>query len=138
MAANSTTVTAPGTISPKVYWPMFVGLVLTFLASFLAAVTPDMLGALGPFAVPMALALGAVAQAVTGYMKGDELRDIGVGATAAVLPAPPTPLPAELGALPLGSTAVGDTDLVGGLRNELAAQDRAAYPQGDAEEIKEV
>lgn len=93
MAANSTTITAPGTISPKVFWPGVVGLVLTFAGTFLAAVTPDMLSGLGAFAVPMAMALTAVAQVITAYLKTDQLRDIGVQATAAVLPAPPVVLP---------------------------------------------
>lgn len=93
MAANSTTVTAPGTISPKVFWPVFVGLVLTFVGTFLAAVTPEMLSGLGAFAVPMSMALTAVAQGITAYLKTDQLRDIGVQATAAVLPAPPVVLP---------------------------------------------
>ena len=89
MAANSKTVPAPDTISPKVYWPLVVGVALTFIATFLAAVTPDMLTALGAFAVPMALALGAVAQNLTGYLKSDRLRVIGVEATAAILPDAP-------------------------------------------------
>ncbi|MBS6031495.1 MAG: hypothetical protein KH989_12570 [Kocuria rhizophila] len=93
MAANSTTLTAPGTISPKVFWPVLVGLALTFVGSFLAAVTPDMLTGLGAFAVPMSMALTAVAQGITAYLKTDQLRNIGVEATAAVLPAPPVALP---------------------------------------------
>ena len=93
MAANSTTVTAPGTISPKVFWSVVVGLVLTFAGTFLAAVTPEMLSSFGAFAVPMAMALTAVAQGITSYLKKDELREIGVEATAAVLPAPPVVLP---------------------------------------------
>lgn len=93
MAANSTTITAPGTISPKVFWSGVVGLVLTFAGTFLAAVTPEMLSGFGAFAVPMAVALTAVAQVITAYLKKDELRDIGVEATAAVLPAPPVVLP---------------------------------------------
>lgn len=93
MAANSTTVTAPGTISPKVFWPVFVGLVLTFVGTFLAAVTPEMLSGLGAFAVPMSMALTAVAQGITAYLKKDELREIGVDATAAVLPAAPVVMP---------------------------------------------
>ena len=91
MAASSTTVTATGTISPKVFWPLVVALVLTFAASFLAAVTPEMLASLGPFAVPAAISLTAVANVIAGYLKSDELRDIGVQATAAVLPDQVTP-----------------------------------------------
>lgn len=102
MAAASTTVTAPGTISPKVFWPLVVAVVLTFLSTFLAAVTPQMLSGLGELAFPMGLALGAVSQVITAYMKSDELRDLGVRSTAAVLPVytdqvvPPAPVrPAE-------------------------------------------
>ena len=90
MAANSTTVTAPGTISPKVFWPVFVGLVLTFVGTFLAAVTPDMLSALGPFAVPAATSLVSVAAVITGWLKTDKLREIGAEATAATVPVTPT------------------------------------------------
>ena len=125
MAANSTTVTAPGTISPKVFWPVFVGLVLTFVGTFLAAVTPDMLTGLGAFAVPMSMALTAVAQGITAYLKTDQLRDIGVQATAAVLPAPPVALP------PVDETAtdapVEDApDTAGDLQAELDTLHREA------------
>ena len=123
MAANSTTITAPGTISPKVFWPVIVGLVLTFVGTFLAAVTPDMLNGLGAFAVPMSMALTAVAQGITAYLKKDELREIGVDATAAVLPAAPVVLP------PVDETAtdvpVEDApDTAGDLQAELDALHR--------------
>ena len=119
MAANSTTITAPGTISPKVFWPMVVGTALVFLASFLAGVTPEMLGALGPFAVPMAVALTAVAQTITGYLKHDELRAIGVDATAAVLPAPPVVLPPVLDETSTESPVEDAPDTAGDLQAEL-------------------
>lgn len=90
MAAEAQTVTAPGTISPKVFWPLVVGVVLTFIASFLAGITPEMLSGLGPMAVPMAVALTQVANTVSAYMKSDELRDLGVKATAAILPVQPS------------------------------------------------
>lgn len=123
MAANSTTVTAPGTISPKVFWPVIVGLVLTFVGTFLAAVTPEMLSSFGAFAVPMAMALTAVAQGITAYLKKDQLREIGVEATAAVLPAAPVVLP------PVDETAtdapVEDApDTAGDLQAELDALHR--------------
>jgi len=86
MSAKATIVTANGTISPKVFWPLVVSIVLTFVATFLSAITPEMLGALGPLAFPMGLALGAVSQVIVAYMKGDELRDLGVQATAAIIP----------------------------------------------------
>ena len=89
MAANSKIVTATGTVSPKVFWPVLVGLALTFLGAALAAITPETLAGLGAFAVPLSLGLGAVAQAITGYLKSDELRAIGVEATAAILPDTP-------------------------------------------------
>lgn len=124
MAANSTTVTAPGTISPKVFWPVVVGLTLTFLGSFLAALTPDMLTGLGPFAVPMSLALGAVAQGLTAYLKRDELRDIGVDATAAVLPAPPVVLPPVVDEASTESPVADAPDTAGDLQAELDALHR--------------
>lgn len=124
MAANSTTITAPGTISPKVFWPVVVGLTLTFLGSFLAALTPDMLTGMGPFAVPMSLALGAVAQGLTAYLKRDELRDIGVDATAAVLPAPPTVLPPVVNETNTGATVPDAPDTASDLQAELDALHR--------------
>lgn len=124
MAANSTTITAPGTISPKVFWPVVVGLTLTFLGSFLAALTPDMLTGLGPFAVPMSLALGAVAQGLTAYLKRDELRDIGVDATAAVLPAPPTVLPPVVDETGTEPTVADAPDTASDLQAELDALHR--------------
>lgn len=86
MSASSTTVSAPGTISPKVFWPLVVSVVLVFVSTFLSALTPELLADLGPVAFPLGLALGAVSQTITGYLKGDELRDHGVRATAAVFP----------------------------------------------------
>lgn len=124
MAANSTTITANGTVSPKVYWPMVVGTALVFLASFLAGVTPEMLGALGPFAVPMAVALTAVAQTITGYLKHDELRAIGVDATAAVLPAPPVVLPPVVDETSTESPVADAPDTAGDLQAELDALHR--------------
>ena len=90
MAADSKTVTAPDTVSPKVFWPLVVGVGLTFVATFLAAVTPDMLSALGPFAVPAATSLVSVAAVITGWLKTDKLREIGAEATAATVPVTPT------------------------------------------------
>ena len=125
MAANSTTVTAPGTISPKVFWSGFVGLVLTFVGTFLAAVTPEMLSGLGVFAVPMAMALTAVAQVITAYLKKDELREIGVEATAAVLPAAPVVLPPV--DEPTTDVIVdGEPDIAGDLQAELDTLHRDA------------
>ena len=121
MAANSTTITAPGTISPKVFWSGVVGLVLTFVGTFLAAVTPDMLSGLGVFAVPMAMALTAVAQVITAYLKTDQLRDIGVQATAAVLPAPPTVLPPAPVETDTDATVAEAPDTAGDLQTEVAA-----------------
>lgn len=124
MAANSTTITAPGTISPKVFWSGVVGLVLTFVGTFLAAVTPDMLSGLGVFAVPMAMALTAVAQVITAYLKTDQLRDIGVQATAAVLPAPPTVLPPAPVETDTDATVADPPDTGGDLQAELDALHR--------------
>lgn len=127
MAANSKTVTATGQVSPKVFYPLVVGLALTFLASLLAAVTPDMLTALGPFAVPTAAALVSVAGVLSGYLKRDELRDIGVEATAAILPAPPvtsevTPAPDDV-----DTDVVEDDTTAGDLESELS---QLPFPDG--------
>lgn len=90
MAAESKTLTASDTVSPKVFWQLVVGVALTFVATFLAAVTPEMLSALGPFAVPAATSLVAVASVITGWLKTDKLREIGAEATAATVPVTPT------------------------------------------------
>ena len=79
-----------------------------------------MLSSFGAFAVPMAMALTAVAQVITAYLKTDQLREIGVEATAAVLPAAPVVLP------PVDGTAadvpVEDApDTAGDLQAELDA-----------------
>ena len=124
MAANSTTVTAPGTISPKVFWPVVVGLILTFVGTFLAAVTPEMLTGLGVYAVPMSMALTAVAQGITAYLKKDQLREIGVEATAAVLPAPPTVLPPAPVETDTDATIADPPDTGGDLQAELDALHR--------------
>lgn len=113
MAADSKTVTANGSISPKVFWPLVVSIVLTFLATFLSAITPEMLGELGVLAFPMGLALGAVGQLIAGYLKGDELRDLGVQATAAILPVAPTsetvPYAGTVAPATTGSTIASET-----------------------------
>ncbi|MEX5308879.1 hypothetical protein [Kocuria sp. CPCC 205297] len=128
MAANSKLVSAPDTVSPKVFWPLVVALVLTFFGTFLAAVTPDMLGGAGAFAVPLALALQAVAMTATGYLKGDRLRAIGSEATAAILPVAPTsevtpPLPPADDSL-TPTTEHAEPDDAGQLEAELAQFDR--------------
>ncbi|WP_286737671.1 hypothetical protein [Kocuria sp. UBA1838] len=128
MAADSKIVSAPDTVSPKVFWPLVVGLGLTFVATFLAAVTPEMLSVLGPFAVPMATSLVSVAGVITGWLKSDHLRVIGSEATAAILPVAPTsqvtpPLP--LADEPLTPTAErAEPDDVEQLEAELAQLDR--------------
>ena len=73
----------------------------------------------------MAMALTAVAQVITAYLKTDQLRDIGVQATAAVLPAPPVVLP------PVDETSAdvpvaGAPDTAGDLQAELDALHRDA------------
>ncbi|WNO25851.1 hypothetical protein SEA_ALTADENA_29 [Arthrobacter phage Altadena] len=70
----------PTAISPKVLVALLVGLGLTGLTAVLSAITPDMLSALGPFALPVALGIAAVAQGLAGYLKRDPARF--------VLPAP--------------------------------------------------
>ena len=129
MAADSKTVTAPDTVSPKVFWPLVVGVGLTFVATFLAAVTPDMLSALGPFAVPAATSLVSVAAVITGWLKTDKLREIGAEATAATVPATPTSdvTPSLTDDL---MDQADDTDEASRLEAELAQLDQE--PQGSS------
>lgn len=129
MAANSKTVTAPDTVSPKVFWPLVVGVGLTFVATFLAAVTPDMLSALGPFAVPAATSLVSVAAVITGWLKTDKLREIGAEATAATVPVTPTSdVTPSLADDLMDQT--DDTDEASRLEAELAQLDQE--PQGSS------
>jgi hypothetical protein len=64
----------PDKISPKVIAGVAATIALTALATFLAAISPDMLTGLGAFAVPAALGIGALAQGISGYLKGDPAR----------------------------------------------------------------
>lgn len=129
MAADSKTVTAPDTVSPKVFWPLVVGVGLTFVATFLAAVTPDMLSALGPFAVPAATSLVSVAAVITGWLKTDKLREIGAEATAATVPVTPTSdVTPSLADDLMDQT--DDTDEASRLEAELAQLDQE--PQGSS------
>ncbi|UKH48317.1 membrane protein [Arthrobacter phage Lilmac1015] len=84
----------PSAISPKVLVSLAVGLALTALSAALAAITPETLADLGPYAVPVALGAAAAGQALAGYMKRDPAR------TGAPLPASETPETPESG--PLG------------------------------------
>lgn len=129
MAADSKTVTAPDTVSPKVFWPLVVGVGLTFVATFLAAVTPDMLSALGPFAVPAATSLVSVAAVITGWLKTDKLREIGAEATAATVAVAPTSdvTPSLTDDL---MDQADDTDEASRLEAELAQLDQE--PQGSS------
>lgn len=61
-------------VSPKVTFPAIVVLALTTVATFFAAITPQMLAGLGQWAVPLALICGLVAQFITGYLKSDPAR----------------------------------------------------------------
>lgn len=65
----------PARLSPKVSAPAIVVLALTALTSFLAGITPDMLGGLGPWATPVGLGLALLAQTITGYLKSDPARE---------------------------------------------------------------
>lgn len=63
--------------SPKVLWPLLVGILLTGLAALLATVTPDTLQAFGPWAIPASTGLVASGGYIAGYLKRDPLRDLG-------------------------------------------------------------
>ena len=85
------------------------------------AITPDMLSGLGAFAVPMAMALTAVAQGITAYLKRDELRDIGAEATAAVVPATPSSSTVATDVEPVDEVDVAPADEAVALEQELAS-----------------
>lgn len=68
------TETDPNKVSPKVLWPLLVGIALTALAAALSALTPEVLAALGPYALPVSLGAAAAAQYITGYFKKDPAR----------------------------------------------------------------
>ena len=67
--------TAETTVSPKVIAPAIVNLILIALVAGFAAFTPDLLAALGPWAVPAYAAIAAVGVALAGYIKRDPLRE---------------------------------------------------------------
>lgn len=71
-----------GSLSPKVTWPLFVGLFLSSVLTNFALITPDMLSWLGPWAP---FAYGTVFSLLgfaVGYFKSDPVRDLGVQAAA--------------------------------------------------------
>lgn len=78
MADHATTTT-----SPKVIAPLLTGLALTFFAAGLAAVTPETLTFLGPWALPVYAGIVATAGFLTGYLKRDPLREAGQAAEQA-------------------------------------------------------
>lgn len=77
--------------SPKVTVPALVLLGLTALSAFLGGITPDMLGALGQWAVPAAFAAAAVAQVISGYLKADPARRNPDPETPPIIAVPPAP-----------------------------------------------
>lgn len=81
-------------ISPKVIFAFLTGLILTALGAALAAVTPETLSNLGPWALPVYAGITATAGFVAGYAKRDPVRDLGQEvvkeAVAAESAAPPT------------------------------------------------
>jgi hypothetical protein len=70
-------------LSPKVAVPGLIGLGLTVVSVILAGVTPDMLEAIGPWAVPVAAGLVAGGGYLAGYLKRDPLREVGGAAVQA-------------------------------------------------------
>ena len=73
--------TAEAEISPKVKAVGWTGgllfVAVTVVSVVLTSVTPDMLGALGPWAGPVAAGLVAGGAALAGYLKRDPLRGAG-------------------------------------------------------------
>lgn len=70
-----------GSISPKVIWPVIVGLLVTSLQSNISAISPDMLGFLGPWRGFVLGTVTTVLAGVAGYVVRDPNR----------LDAPPAP-----------------------------------------------
>lgn len=69
-----TTADDPAAVSPKVSRPAWVALLLAALTGILGALTPDMFAGLGDFAGPTFLVVGAVLQAVIGFLANDPAR----------------------------------------------------------------
>lgn len=69
-----TSSTDPAAVSPKVSQPVWVTLLVAALTGVLGALTPDMFGPLGEFAGPTFLVVGAVINAVVGYLTKDPAR----------------------------------------------------------------
>lgn len=64
-------------ISPKVIFGFLAGLFLTAVGAALAAVTPETLEGLGPWALPVYAGITATAGFVAGFAKRDPVRDVG-------------------------------------------------------------
>lgn len=64
-------------ISPKVVFAFLTGLFLTAVGAALAAVTPETLSNLGPWALPAYAGITATAGFLAGYAKRDPVRDAG-------------------------------------------------------------
>lgn len=79
-------------ISPKVIFGFLAGLFLTAVGAALAAITPDTLKDLGPWALPVYAGITATAGFVAGYAKRDPVREVGqeVVKEAAATSPPPT------------------------------------------------
>ena len=83
--------TAEAELSPKVVAGAAVGLLVTVVSVVLAGVTPEMLEALGPWAVPVAAGLVAGGGYLAGYLKRDPLREAGGAVVAAGTVTPEAP-----------------------------------------------
>lgn len=66
--------TNPNQLSPKVIGAAVAGFIITVLGGALAAITPEALEALGPWAVPAASLLATGGAAVVAWWRTDPLR----------------------------------------------------------------
>lgn len=72
LAAITDPSSTTGTLSSKVKASGLTTLALTVLAAALAGITPEMLDALGPWAGPVFLAIGALGAWIAGYLKEEK------------------------------------------------------------------
>lgn len=95
MAHITETAPDPTRTSPKVKWGAIVAGVLTIIASAVAAIPTETWATLGKAGVPIGLAVGGGAVALTAYLKRDPAHEV------AVVHETPAPAPVGSGSLVL-------------------------------------
>lgn len=94
-------------ISPKVSSGLNWGIIAALAIGLLSAITPDMLGALGPYSTVAGALVGVAVTSLRAYLTRDPLRDAGAIAAAVSLPIA-TGVAADLPTPPADVAPAGD------------------------------